>query len=110
MIGDSSSAQIYFTVTNAGTGPAAIHSGNTASTPMAQTVLAPGTDSTVLRWPLLPDNQKLWLALDRVRQQNRIAMSACYCSVFDECWVADTHTFPPRQVASCEAGAAARSP
>lgn len=145
VIGDSSSAQIYFTVTNAGTGPAVIHSfefrfddqvfpadggtidrflkaccaelltddvkvGNTASTPIAQTVLAPGTDSTVLRWPLLPDNEKLWLALDRVRQQNRIAMSACYCSVFDECWVADTHTFPPRQVASCEAGAAARSP
>ena len=145
VIGEASSAQIYFTVTNAGTGPAVIHSfefrlddrvfpadggtierfleaccaetlaenvkiGNTASTPIAQTVLAPGTDATVLRWPLLPDNGKPWLALDRARQQNRIAMAACYCSVFDECWVADTHTFPPRKVAACESVSAGSSP
>src|SRR5262245_41554537 len=106
VIGEPSAAQLYFTVTNAGTGPAVIHSfefrlddqnfeadggtiekfakaccadlltdgvtvGNTASTPIADSVLAPGTDATVLRWPMRPDNEKLWLALDRVRQQNR---------------------------------------
>lgn len=138
VIGERSSAQIYFTITNAGTGPAVIHDfefrlddrpfaadggtierflnaccadlltggsrvGPTSSTPVAQTVLAPDADVTVLRWPLQPDNQDLWVALDRARQQNRIAMSACYCSVFDECWVADTATFPPRKVSSCGA-------
>jgi hypothetical protein len=28
-------------------------------------------------------------------------MRACYCSVFDECWVAEARTFPPRQVERC---------
>ena len=145
VIGEPSSAQIYFTVTNAGTGPAVIHNfefrldgqvfpadggtidkflkaccvelltgdakaGGNESTPIADTVLAPGSNETVLRWPLRPENDKLWHALDRVRQQNRIAMSACYCSVFDECWVADTSTFPPRKVTSCETEATGKSP
>ena len=101
-IGESSAAQIYFTVMNAGTGPAVIHDfefrldgqaitadggaidrflkacctdqmtdgaqiGPTASSPVSQTLLAPNTDLTILRWPLTKDNRELWLALDRVR-------------------------------------------
>jgi hypothetical protein len=144
-IGESSSAQIYFTVMNAGTGPAVIHdfefrldgqlmaadgraiegflkiccldqmtdgvqTGPTASSPVSQSLLAPNADLTILRWPLTPQNRSLWLALDRVRQQGRIEMAACYCSVFDECWVANTTSFPPRSVASCKAAAAAQAP
>lgn len=144
-VGESASAQVYFTVMNAGTGPAVIHDfefrldgqaipadggaiesflkaccldqmtegvqiGPTASSPVSQTLLAPNTDLTILRWPLNTENRNLWLALDRARQQGKIEMTACYCSVFDECWVANTTSFPPRSVASCEVATAKRLP
>ncbi|MGH8205027.1 MAG: hypothetical protein ACREST_10485, partial [Steroidobacteraceae bacterium] len=135
-IGDPSAAQIYFTILNAGTGPAVIHRfefqyesriipadggtiarfltaccaggnpsatsiGSTASTPASQTLLAPNAELTVLRWPLTPENRGLWTALDRARLEGKIGMTACYCSVFDDCWIADTALFPPREVESC---------
>jgi hypothetical protein len=139
-IGASGSDQIYFSVTNAGTGPAVLHSfelamdgrsvksdgrsipgfleiccaaslsegderlGPIASTPASRTLLAAGATIHVVRWPRTPENTKLWVALDQARQRGRIGMSACYCSAFDECWTADTNSFPPRPVESCPAG------
>lgn len=71
------------------------------TSPVARTLLAPGDDATALRWARTPTNQTLWIAIDRARQEGRITMRACYCSLFDECWIAETNVFPPQQVDSC---------
>jgi hypothetical protein len=31
----------------------------------------------------------------------KIEMRACYCSVFDECWLSNLKTLHPQSVASC---------
>lgn len=72
------------------------------TSPVARTFLAPGDEATALRWARTQSNQSLWNAFDRARQEGRITMRACYCSLFDECWIAETNAFPPQPVGSCE--------
>lgn len=62
--------------------------------------LAPHGEITAIRWPRTDQNAALWEELDRARQ-TRMTMSACYCSVFEECWIARSDSFPPEQVDSC---------
>jgi hypothetical protein len=40
-------------------------------------------------------------ALDRARQSNRIVTRLCYCSVFDDCWMADSRDPTPDAVKRC---------
>jgi hypothetical protein len=75
--------------------------GGDMSRPIASTFLSPGEEVTAVRWPRTDDNLTVWNAVDQARQQGRITMRVCYCSVFDECWIADQESFPPRSVASC---------
>jgi hypothetical protein len=75
--------------------------GGDISRPIAHSFLSPHEDATALRWPRTDENQTLWNAVDQARQRGRITMRVCYCSVFDECWIADPHSFPPPSVASC---------
>jgi hypothetical protein len=77
--------------------------GSYPSNPVGKTFISPGQDVTVVRWPRTPDNEKLWEVVDRARwnQDRRLTTRACYCSVFDECWIAESDKFPPRQVTSC---------
>ncbi len=77
--------------------------GNEMSSPVGRRFLAPNANITAILWPRAEANELAWTALDRARQQGRITMSTCYCSVFDECWVARSNTFPPEEVNSCEA-------
>lgn len=86
--------------TTAGSQVAAM--GSEMSSPMDERFVAPTTEVLALRWPRTEENAALWRALDRARQSGRITMSACYCSVFDDCWIARTHEFPPREVRTCE--------
>ena len=46
-------------------------------------------------------NADIWHRLDAARMQ--IRMRACYCSVFDECWMADLRQTDARSVGSCPA-------
>jgi len=39
----------------------------------------------------------------RLRAITDVTLRACYCSVFDECWVSDLRTLQPTRVARCEA-------
>jgi hypothetical protein len=71
------------------------------SRPIASTFLSPHEEVTAVRWPRTDENLPVWKAVDQARQQGRITMRVCYCSVFDECWIADQESFPPRAVASC---------
>lgn len=65
--------------------------------------LATGEDVTAIRWPRTEANAALWNMVDQARQTGRITMRACYCSVFDECWIASSDSFPPAAVDRCEA-------
>ena len=44
-------------------------------------------------------NADIWNRLDVARVQ--LKMRACYCSVFDECWVSDLSTVSPQSVGNC---------
>jgi hypothetical protein len=72
-----------------------------SSLPVAGSFLSPREGVNAFQWPRREAEAKAWNALDRARIQGRVAMRACYCSVFDECWVAETGKFPPRHVPSC---------
>jgi len=75
--------------------------GSDMSQPVGRHFLAPNSEILALRWPRTPANEALWRALDDARQSGRITMSACYCSVFDDCWIAHSDSFPPETVRSC---------
>ncbi|PZO51117.1 MAG: hypothetical protein DCF16_11910 [Alphaproteobacteria bacterium] len=72
------------------------------TTPVSNSFLAAGGNVSALIWQRTPENATLWSAVDVARQRGRITTRACYCSLFDECWVAEANTFPPRPVNSCE--------
>jgi hypothetical protein len=76
--------------------------GSEISSPVSQRFLAPNAELTAMRWPRTETNRELWAALDTARQTGRITQSICYCSVFDDCWVAHSNAFPPEEVNSCE--------
>jgi len=47
-------------------------------------VLVPGSDRTLLTLPVGVRAQRFWL-----EAQARLRTQVCYCSVYDECWLAD---------------------
>lgn len=75
--------------------------GQEMSTPVAARFLAPNGEIYAMIWPRTEQNAELWTALDRARQSGRITTTVCYCSVFDDCWVARSNSFPPQEVNSC---------
>ena len=62
------------------------------------TVLVPGASRTVLT--LQPSPRTLRFA---IAQQTRLRTQVCYCSVYDECWNADSELPEPAHVNSCSA-------
>jgi hypothetical protein len=71
------------------------------TSPVANTFFAADDEVTAWSWRRTPVNATLWNAVDQARQAGRIGMRACYCSLFDDCWIAETGTFPPRPVNQC---------
>ena len=71
------------------------------SSPVAQSFLSSGTVARPLTWPRTETNARIWEALNNARVRGRVTLRACYCSVFDECWIAETGKFPPEKVKSC---------
>jgi hypothetical protein len=92
-------AEFEAAITRAGGEVAAMDS--EMSSPVAERFIAPEGDITSLRWPRTEQNRTLWTALDRARQVGRITTTVCYCSVFDECWIARSDSFPPEETNSC---------
>jgi hypothetical protein len=64
------------------------------------TVLRAGTDMLILGMKRA-GNEALWDKLNTERF--RFRFRACYCSVFDECWVSDLSTLSPQPVQHCPA-------
>jgi hypothetical protein len=75
--------------------------GAEVSSPVSRRFLAPNASVVAMSWPRTDTNATVWTALDQARQRGRITMSTCYCSVFDECWIARTNEFPPQEVDRC---------
>ena len=75
--------------------------GNEVSSPVSRRFLAPGAQAIAMSWPRSDVNAAVWSTLDDARQRGRITMTSCYCSVFDECWIARTNEFPPQEVERC---------
>ena len=64
-------------------------------------VLRAGENHTFLSLPRRADNDGVWQKLDRARRQ--VTFRACYCSVFDECWIGTLHNLEPEPVRTCPA-------
>ncbi len=125
---DDGKHRITLELENAGVGPAKIHSieifwrgkaypssqallraccvsaqktpWSSGTLPVRDVVLRAGDRRQFLRLDLTPDNKPLWMAFDQVRQ-NELSYRACYCSVFDECWISTLTTSAVRPVKAC---------
>jgi hypothetical protein len=75
--------------------------GMDVTSPIANSFLSPRREVAALHWARTDRNKDVWDAMDDARRAGRITMRVCYCSVFDECWVAESHKFPPRAVEDC---------
>ncbi len=74
--------------------------------PVAGSFLSPKETTIAFTWPRTDADAAPWDAFDRARIRGRVRMRSCYCSVFNECWIAETGKFPPRPVPSCSSAAA----
>jgi hypothetical protein len=64
-------------------------------------VLRPGETTNFIRLPRRPENAAIW---DRLNVERwKVAIRACYCSIFDDCWVIDSRTQTPAPVKVCPA-------
>jgi hypothetical protein len=73
--------------------------------PMTYSEVAPsyikaGSEQTVLSWPRTAGNASVW-DKDVAAGSDRVKFETCYCSIFDECWIENSHTFRPTAVESC---------
>ncbi|HEY4942948.1 MAG TPA: hypothetical protein VII56_16080 [Rhizomicrobium sp.] len=62
-------------------------------------VIRAGEARAFLSLPLGPDNDTTWKQLDKVRGE--IVYRACYCSVFDECWISTLRNLGAMRVDRC---------
>jgi hypothetical protein len=68
---------------------------------IASRVMRAGDAEAFLTLALKDANADIWHRLDIARLQ--LKMRACYCSVFDECWVTDLVQTSAKRVRSCPA-------
>jgi hypothetical protein len=64
-----------------------------------QGVMEAHQQSNFLVLPLTPKTAPVWQKLNTARFQ--VQTRACYCSVFDECWVSDLRTLDAQDVKRC---------
>jgi hypothetical protein len=68
---------------------------------VAPSYLKAGSEVLVLRWARTDANGALWDELVYKGRQ-RVEFEACYCSIFDECWLERSRVFRPAPVKSCQ--------
>jgi hypothetical protein len=83
-----------------------VKSFSTGTLPVLGVVLRAGDNRQFFRFDLTDDNADIWKAFDQVRQRE-LSYRACYCSVFDECWISPLnseqarHTLKVQPVKAC---------
>src|SRR5687767_7216851 len=119
-ISDEGKTEISFKLGNDGLGPARVkqieflYDGKPVSTPRhflqlccgdapgqpiefmssnPEVVLRPGETTQFIRLLRRTENASIW---DRLEEERwKVAIRACYCSIFDDCWVLDTRKADP---------------
>lgn len=81
--------------------PADFKLANITSSQLGSTMMPAGEERYFFKWkqPDEPAARAAWQRFDRARY--KIAASACFCSVFDECWVSDLAGSVPKPVPAC---------
>lgn len=69
--------------------------------PTRNVALRPGEETVFMALPDVPENAGMVDRLDAVRRE--IAVRACYCSIFEDCWTIDGAQAKPAPVQSCPA-------
>jgi hypothetical protein len=64
-------------------------------------VLRPGQQSNFIRLAKTDENAAIWQKLDTERW--KVVVRSCYCSIFDDCWIADNRRQRPQPVEACPA-------
>jgi hypothetical protein len=64
-------------------------------------VLRPGEKTEFIRMARTDANASIWEKLETERWS--VVVRSCYCSIFDDCWVADNRQKRPQQVDECPA-------
>jgi hypothetical protein len=125
--GSNGNGRVTFIATNEGVGPAKIvtaevfvdrrpvhslhelidaccvkgdYSGIAASTLYGRMV-RPGDTVPYIDFPIRAGNHRQVVALDDARKTNRITTRLCYCSVFNDCWIAQSTDPTPDAVQEC---------
>lgn len=62
-------------------------------------VLRPGQQTNFIRLTKTDENAKIWDRLNAERWH--VVVRSCYCSIFDDCWVADNRQKSPQSVKVC---------
>lgn len=91
---------------NTAANPASSVLGSMSIAEIAPSYLKAGSEAVLLRWPRTQFNAAVWdraLAAGRTRAR----FEACYCSIFDECWIESSKRFRPSPVPRCESSAPA---
>lgn len=70
-------------------------------------VLRAGQSIDILGLPRTAADDTAWKLFDHARLNRALSINVCYCSVFDQCWLADIARFSlrPREVDRCTAPA-----
>lgn len=72
-----------------------------ATSPSTGVAVRPGEKLAFIRLPRKPETEKVWQAFNRERW--KLQVRSCYCSIFNDCWVAEGMQRPPRPVKQCPA-------
>jgi hypothetical protein len=64
-------------------------------------MVRPGDVVHYIVLPMTPTNAPAFAALERARRSDQIVTKLCYCSVFDDCWMADSRDPTPDPVQQC---------
>ena len=72
------------------------------SSDLDERVIRPGESIRFLRMDQRESVMPVWLGLERAR--NELVFEACYCSLFDECWVSDLRSLEAEPVKQCPQG------
>lgn len=67
-----------------------------------EVALRPGETIQFIRLVKKPENSAVWERLNTERW--KVVVRACYCSIFDDCWVLDSRKDDPQRVKVCPAG------
>jgi hypothetical protein len=82
--------------------PAAV--GDFVTSTVGRMYLKPGSTQIMFSWLKTDANAAFWDKVEAMRHRGDFHLTACYCSIFDQCWVADSKAYFPQAVASCDAG------